>query len=73
VRAATSRPLNVLAHRGLSMDVIAEAGGQRVSVGGALTWAAVGGMVAVAERMRDDGDFSGLAPPARLKEWLAGW
>jgi 2-methylisocitrate lyase-like PEP mutase family enzyme len=73
VRAATSRPLNVLAHRGLSMDVIAEAGGQRVSVGGALTWAAVGGMVAAAERMRDDGDFSGLAPPARLKEWLAGW
>jgi 2-methylisocitrate lyase-like PEP mutase family enzyme len=73
VRAATSRPLNVLAHSGLSMDVIAEAGGQRVSVGGALTWAAVGGMAAAAERMRDDGDFSGLAPPARLKEWLAGW
>jgi 2-methylisocitrate lyase-like PEP mutase family enzyme len=73
VRAATSKPLNVLAHRGLSMDVIAEAGGQRVSVGGALTWAAVGGMAAAAERMRDDGDFSALAPPARLKEWLAGW
>jgi 2-methylisocitrate lyase-like PEP mutase family enzyme len=73
VRAATSRPLNVLAHRGLSMREVTEAGGQRVSVGGALTWVAVGAMAAAAERIREEGDFSALAPPARLREWLGGW
>ena len=69
---ATSRPVNVLAHRGLSLPEIAEAGGRRISVGGALTWVAVGAMAAAAERMRDDGDFSALAGPGRVKEWLAG-
>jgi hypothetical protein len=51
------------------MGAIVDAGGQRVSVGGALTWVAVNAMVAAAERMRDDGDFSslaGLKPAARL-------
>jgi 2-methylisocitrate lyase-like PEP mutase family enzyme len=57
---ATTRPVNVLAHAGLTMSEIVEAGGQRVSVGGALTWVAVNAMVAAAERMRDDGDFSAL-------------
>jgi 2-methylisocitrate lyase-like PEP mutase family enzyme len=66
---ATTKPVNVLAHRGLTMGAIVDAGGQRVSVGGALTWVAVNAMVAAAERMRDDGDFSslaGLKPAARL-------
>ncbi|HEV8104467.1 MAG TPA: isocitrate lyase/phosphoenolpyruvate mutase family protein [Gaiellaceae bacterium] len=66
---ATTKPVNVLAHRGLTMAAIVDAGGQRVSVGGALTWVAVNAMVAAAERMRDDGDFSslaGLTPAARL-------
>ena len=67
---ATSRPLNVLARAGLSMREIVDAGGRRVSVGGALTWVAVGAMVAAAEKMRDDGDFSGLAASVRLEEWL---
>ena len=70
---ATSRPVNVLARRGLSMAEITDAGAQRVSVGGALAWVAVGAMAAAAERMRDDGDFSVLAPPAGLTEWLGGW
>src|SRR5204863_4310030 len=61
VCAATSKPLNVLAHPGLSMAEITEAGARRVSVGGALTWVAVGAMAAAAERLRDDGDFSVLA------------
>jgi 2-methylisocitrate lyase-like PEP mutase family enzyme len=71
VAEATSKPLNVLAHHGLSMDEIVEAGGRRVSVGGALTWVAVAAMVNAAERMRDAGDFSALAARVQLKEWLA--
>ncbi len=68
---AVSKPVNVLAHRGLTLSEIVEAGGQRISVGGALTWAAVGGLVAAAERIRDDGDFSALVAPAQLGEWLS--
>ena len=60
---AVSKPVNVLAHRGLTMNEIVEAGGQRVSVGGALTWVAVGALVAAAERIRDHGDFSTLVAP----------
>jgi 2-methylisocitrate lyase-like PEP mutase family enzyme len=70
VAQATSKPLNVLAHPGLTMSEIAASGGQRVSVGGALTWVAVSAMAAAAERIRDEGDFSVLAAPVRLKEWL---
>jgi 2-methylisocitrate lyase-like PEP mutase family enzyme len=57
---ATGKPVNVLAHRGLTMSEIVAAGGQRVSVGGALTWVAVNAMLSAAKRMRDDGDFSML-------------
>jgi 2-methylisocitrate lyase-like PEP mutase family enzyme len=69
---SVSKPVNVLAHRGLSLSEIVEAGGQRISVGGALTWVAVGALAAVAEQIRDHGDFSGLVAPAQLREWLAG-
>jgi 2-methylisocitrate lyase-like PEP mutase family enzyme len=68
---AVSRPVNVLAHRGLSVSEIAAAGGRRISVGGALTWVAVGALVTAAEQIRDHGDFSALVAPARLREWLA--
>jgi 2-methylisocitrate lyase-like PEP mutase family enzyme len=69
---AVSKPVNVLAHRGLSMSEIVEAGGRRISVGGALTWVAVGAFAAAAERIRDHGDFSALVAPAQLRQWLAG-
>ena len=69
---ATSRPLNVLARPGLSMREIVDAGGRRVSVGGALTWVAVGAMASAATRIRDDGDFSSLDVPVRIQEWLGG-
>ena len=67
---AMSRPVNVLARAGMSLTEIADAGARRVSVGGALTWAAVEAVVAAATGIRDRGDFSGLrsAPP---KDWLA--
>ena len=70
VCSAVSRPVNVLARRKLSLSEIAGAGARRISLGGALAWSAVGGFVAAAERIRDDGDFSGLGSPARLGEWL---
>jgi 2-methylisocitrate lyase-like PEP mutase family enzyme len=69
---AVSKPVNVLAfgRLGLSFDEIAAAGAQRVSVGGGLAWAGVNGAIEGAERIIDDGDFSGLGTPGRVKEWL---
>jgi 2-methylisocitrate lyase-like PEP mutase family enzyme len=72
VCAVTSKPLNVLAHPGLSTSEITEAGGRRISVGSGLTWVAVGAMAAAAEKMRDQGDFSSLNAPVRIREWLGG-
>ena len=68
---AVSKPVNVLAHRGLTLSEIIHAGGQRISVGGALTWVAVGALVAAAEQIRDHGDFSALVAPPQLRDWLA--
>ena len=56
--------------RSSTMREIVDAGAQRVSVGGALTWTPVAAMVAAAERMRDDGDFSVLGSSAQFREWL---
>ena len=64
-----SRPVNVLGHKGLSMAEIAEAGGQRVSVGGALTWVAVAAAADAAAHLRD-GDFSVLNARPPIGEWL---
>ncbi len=54
------------------MAEIVEAGAQRVSVGGSLAWTALEAMAATAEAMRDQGDFSSLARPARIREWFGG-
>jgi 2-methylisocitrate lyase-like PEP mutase family enzyme len=67
---AVSKPVNVLARSGLSMSEIVDAGGRRISVGGQLTWTAIGAMADAAGAFLDAGDFSGLKlrrPPA---EWL---
>jgi 2-methylisocitrate lyase-like PEP mutase family enzyme len=69
---AVGRPVNVLAHAGLTLAQITGAGAQRVSVGGALTWVAVNAMVGAAKKMRDDGDFSALRGPGEIRDWLAG-
>jgi len=44
-----------------------DAGAQRISVGGSLTWVAVSAMAAAAAAIRDHGDFSSLSasPPLR--------
>ena len=68
---ATSKPLNVLAHKGLSMQQIVEAGGTRVSVGGALGWVAVAAMASAAEEIRDTGSFASLNAKLPLEEWFA--
>jgi 2-methylisocitrate lyase-like PEP mutase family enzyme len=58
VCSAVTRPVNVLALKHLTFAEIAEAGGQRVSVGGSLTWSAVQAFAAAATAIRDRGDFS---------------
>jgi 2-methylisocitrate lyase-like PEP mutase family enzyme len=67
---AVAKPVNVLAHAGLTKRQIADAGGTRISVGGALTWVAVHGMVEAAKRIRDDGDFSVLTGPGEIRDWM---
>jgi 2-methylisocitrate lyase-like PEP mutase family enzyme len=69
---AVSRPVNVLARKDLTMAEIVAAGAQRVSVGGSFAWVAIEAMATAAEAMRDQGDFSSLAGPLRIREWLAG-
>jgi 2-methylisocitrate lyase-like PEP mutase family enzyme len=66
---AVSKPVNVLARRDLSVSEIAAAGGRRISVGGALTWVAVGALAAAAEQIRDRGDFSALVAPYPTSAW----
>jgi 2-methylisocitrate lyase-like PEP mutase family enzyme len=67
---AVSKPVNVLGHRGLTMKEIADAGGTRISVGGALTWVAVGALVDAATRIRDEGDLSVLGQKPPIDQWL---
>jgi 2-methylisocitrate lyase-like PEP mutase family enzyme len=67
---AVSKPINVLARPSLSMAEMVEAGAQRISVGGALTWTAVNALAAAATEIRDAGDFSSLGSGAGLREWF---
>jgi 2-methylisocitrate lyase-like PEP mutase family enzyme len=68
---AVSKPVNVLARPELSMSEIVDAGAQRVSVGGALTWTAVNAVAAAANDVRERGDFSSLGSSPPLQEWFA--
>jgi 2-methylisocitrate lyase-like PEP mutase family enzyme len=54
------------------MSEIAEAGGQRVSVGGGLAFVGVAAVVAAAEQIRDTGDFSALGTRVDLREFFGG-
>jgi len=64
---AVSKPVNVLARPDLYMDDMVEAGAQRISVGGSLTWVAVSAMSAAATEIRDRGDFSSLRATSPLR------
>ncbi len=68
---AVSKPVNVLAVPGLSFAQLADAGAQRVSVGGALTWVAAKAFADAATTIRDTGDFSALAARLPLDEWFS--
>ena len=68
---AVTRPVNVLALGGLSLAEIADAGGQRISVGGGLTWVAVSAFADAARAMRESGDFSSLGTRVPISDWLA--
>jgi 2-methylisocitrate lyase-like PEP mutase family enzyme len=70
VADAVSKPINVLALRRFTMDDIVEAGGQRVSVGGALTFVGMAAVAAAAETIRDTGDFSVLEARVPLHDWV---
>jgi 2-methylisocitrate lyase-like PEP mutase family enzyme len=71
VCGAVSKPVNVLARPNLTVAEIVEAGGHRISVGGALTWVAAGAFAEAARRIRDDGDLSALASSVDLDAWLS--
>jgi len=70
VCAAVVKPVNVLARAELTFGEIVDAGAQRVSLGGSLTWAGVNALVGAATAIRDRGDFSliGSSPPS---DWLS--
>lgn len=70
VSEATSKPLNVLARRQLTMSEIVAAGGHRISIGSWLAMVAADAVVEAATLMRDKGDFSKLRSPEHLNEWL---
>lgn len=70
VCGAVSRPVNILALSGFSLSTLAGAGAQRVSVGGGLTWIAVGAMASAATAIRDTGDLSSLVTELPLERWL---
>jgi 2-methylisocitrate lyase-like PEP mutase family enzyme len=68
---AVARPVNVLAFGDLSFAEITGAGAQRVSVGGGLTFVAVGAFADAARAIREDGDFSSLGVRVPLRDWFA--
>jgi 2-methylisocitrate lyase-like PEP mutase family enzyme len=73
VCAAVSKPVNVLAlPGGLSVEELAAAGAQRISVGSQLAWVAVGAAVEAATSIRDDGGFAALAVDMKIGELLDG-
>jgi 2-methylisocitrate lyase-like PEP mutase family enzyme len=68
--SAVSRPVNVLGHAGFTLSEIFDAGAQRVSVGGALTWVGVAAAAEAATALRD-GDLSVLTARVPLADWLS--
>ncbi len=64
IRAATTRPLNVLARPGLDLPELVAAGAGRISTGGALAWVAVDALAGAARRLLA-GDLTALSGDAR--------
>jgi len=66
VCSAVSKPVNVLARPDLTFAELAEAGAQRVSVGGGLAWVAAQALADAATAIREKGDFSALTASSPL-------
>jgi len=54
----------------LSVAEIVDAGAQRISVGGSLTWVAVKAFADAASAIRDRGDVSALVARVPLDDWF---
>jgi len=73
VTSELKSPFNVLApfFRGVSVDDLAEAGAKRVSIGGALNWAAVNPILKAGKEMLEKGTFNWtaeMAPNGEVKK-----
>ena len=71
VCSAVSRPVNVLGFPGFTIAEIFEAGAQRVSVGGGLTWVAVAAMADAVTTLLETGDLCPLDVEVPLDRWFA--
>ena len=69
---AVTRPVNVLVLPGMSVADAFAAGARRVSVGGGLTWVALGAMVDTARSLLGGGAMARPAATLPLEDWLAG-
>ena len=72
VCGSVSKPVNVLAVPTMSVGEIVDAGAQRISVGGALTWVAIQAFADAATAIRDGGDLSALAARVPVDDWFGG-
>jgi 2-methylisocitrate lyase-like PEP mutase family enzyme len=68
VCTAVSKPVNVLAVPGFTINLLAEAGVRRVSVGGSLARVAFGALLGAARELREDGTFGWLEGTASFAE-----
>jgi 2-methylisocitrate lyase-like PEP mutase family enzyme len=73
VCAAVSRPVNVLATAGFTVQQLAEAGARRVSLGGALARAALSAFLGAAREVREQGSFQFLEHSAPFSDLAAFW
>jgi len=67
--SAVSKPVNVLGHAGFVLSEIFDAGAQRVSIGGALTWVSVAAAAEAAQQLHD-GDLSVLTARVPVGDWF---
>jgi 2-methylisocitrate lyase-like PEP mutase family enzyme len=72
VCGSVGNPVNVLARPAMRLGELVDAGARRVSVGGALTWAAVKAFADAATAIRDEGDLSALHADVPLRDWFGG-
>jgi 2-methylisocitrate lyase-like PEP mutase family enzyme len=70
VCGAVGLPVNVLARPDLTVADIVEAGAQRVSVGGGLTWVAIEAFADAAAGIHERGDLAALGATLPLADWL---